>query len=233
MTTKTIKPYGLWPSPIQPANLAQSLRLSSVAWDDDGQTLVWLENRSDQGVLVCAPKGSAPRDLTPTLPVRARVGYGGGDFAVKGGVAYFVAKEGRLYRQSLAHGPAAPITPQFGHMASPTPSPNGRWVAFVHTYEGVDGLAIVDAEGKEWPHKLAFGADFYMQPCWHPEGTHIAWVSWDHPNMPWDSTRLQIATVDTADGKMPSLSDVQTLERSSRLMGSRWSFTCSNSPRRL
>ena len=37
------------------------------------------------------------------------------------------------------------------------------------------------------------GADFYMQPAWHPDGTHLAWIEWDHPNMPWDGTRLMLA----------------------------------------
>jgi len=211
MTEKRIKPFGLWPSPIRPANLAQSLRLSDVAWDDDGETLVWLEGRSDQGVLVCATPGSAPRDLTPTLNVRARVGYGGGDFGVRNGYVYFVAKEGRIYRQRLAAGAAEPVTPQFGHMAAPTPSPDGQWVVFVHTYEGVDGLAIVDAAGTQWPQKMAYGADFYMQPCWHPEGTHLAWVSWDHPHMPWDQTRLHMAAVDTRGEGLPTLKETKTL----------------------
>ena len=215
MTEKTIKPFGLWPSSIQPAILSQALRFSDVAWDDDGQTLVWLEGRSDRGVLVCAPLGQAPRDLTDDLSVRARVGYGGGDFGVGRGYAYFVAQEGRLCRQPLTSGQAQPITPQFGHMASPTLSPDGKWVVFVHTYEGADGLAIVDAQGKAWPQKLAYGDDFCMQPCWHPEGTHIAWVSWNHPNMPWDSTMLKIATLDARPGAqgwgLPVVAEVETL----------------------
>jgi dipeptidyl aminopeptidase/acylaminoacyl peptidase len=202
MSEKTSKPYGMWPSPIKPASLAQSLRLSDVAWDSDGETLVWLEGRSDRGVLVCAPSGQAPRDLTSTLSVRAMVGYGGGDMAVCHGYVYFVAQEGRLYRQRLAGGEAQPIVPQFGHMASPTPSPDGRWVIYVYTYERADGLAIVDAAGESWPQKLAYGQDFYMQPCWHPDSRRIAWISWDHPNMPWDSTALHLATLDTNAGQV-------------------------------
>ena len=63
--------YGLWPSPLAPQSLAEGLRLSDVAWDSDGETLVWLEGRSDRGVLVCLPAGEdAPRDLTTTLSVR-------------------------------------------------------------------------------------------------------------------------------------------------------------------
>jgi len=211
MKELTIKPFGLWPSPITPASLAQSLRLRDVAWDSDGETLVWLEGRSDQGILVCASLGEAPRDLTSTLSVRARVGYGGGDFSVAGGHVYFVAQEGRLYRQALSGGQAQPIIPQFGHMASPTLSPDGRWLIYVHTYERVDGLARVDAEGKAWPGKLVYGQDFYMQPCWHPDGTRIAWVSWNHPNMPWDSTRLVMATLDTAGAGLPTVAHVGTL----------------------
>ena len=117
MNEKTSKPFGLWPSPVTPASLAQGTRLSDVQWDDDGEQLVWLEGRSDQGVLVCAPLGQAPRDLTPTRSVRARVGYGGGDFSVGGEHVYYVAQEGRIYRQPLAGGEARPVTPQFGHMA--------------------------------------------------------------------------------------------------------------------
>lgn len=219
MSAKTIKQHGLWPSPIQPADMAASLRLSDVAWDDS--TLIWLEGRSNRGVLVCAQDGQAPRDLTLTLPVHAGVGYGGGDFSAGQGQVYLVAQdgrgqEGRLYRQPLAGGAARPITPQFGHMASPTPSPDGKWLVFVHTYERTDGLALVDAEGKQWPHKLAFGADFYMQPCWSPDGTHLAWIEWDHPDMPWDHTRLKLARLDLANashlsGALPVVAQVETL----------------------
>ena len=211
MANKIVKPYGLWPSPLQPAALAQSLRLSDVGWDSDGETLVWLEGRSDQGVLVVRPPGEAPRDLTPTLSVRARVGYGGGDFSVDRGNIVFVAQEGRLYRQSLAAGQAQPIGPQFGHMASPTRSPDGRWIVYVYTYEEVDGLAIVDAQGEQWPQKLAYGEDFYMFPCWHPAGTHVAWISWNHPNMPWDSTMLKLGRVDATGPGLPRLEEVETL----------------------
>ncbi|UCC63256.1 MAG: PD40 domain-containing protein, partial [Anaerolineae bacterium] len=126
MTQKRFRQYGSWDSPIRPKSLAFGLRLSDVAWDSDGETLVWLEGRSDRGVLVCARPGEAPRDLTTDLSVRARVGYGGGDFTVAGGYVYFVASTGRLYRQPLEPGPAVPLTPEFGSAASPAVSPDGR-----------------------------------------------------------------------------------------------------------
>ena len=123
--TKRVVPYGLWPSPITPGTVSQGLRLDELAWDSDGETLVWLEGRSGHGVLVCAaPGGEAPRDLTSELSVRARVGYGGGDMTVAHGNAYFVSG-GRIYRRSLRSGEAKPLTPAFGEAASPAVSPDG------------------------------------------------------------------------------------------------------------
>ena len=193
MPNRELRPYGLWPSPIAPAAMARSLRLHDVQWDSDGRTLVWLEGRSDQGVLVCARDGGVPRDLTDALSVRAQVGYGGGDFTVAHGCVIFAERNGRLYRQPLESGPARLLTPAFGHAAAPTLSPDGRWVLFVHSYERSDALALVDRDGALWPLKLVTGSDFYMQPVWHPDGDHIAWIEWDHPNMPWDGTRLKMA----------------------------------------
>lgn len=209
---KQTRPFGLWPSPITPQRMAGGTRLGDVAWDDDGETLVWLEGRGDQGVLVCADgSGDAPRDLTSDLSVRARVGYGGGDFTVARGHVYFAeATSGRLYRQSLAGGRARPITPGFGHAASPTVSPDGAWVVYVHTYEGVDRLAIVDVEGRRWPQPIVAGSDFYMQPRWSPDGTRLAWVQWDHPRMPWDGTTLCVGTV-RHDGGQPTIAEIRTI----------------------
>ena len=197
-------PYGLWPSPITPLSLSQGKRLSDLAWDTDSETLVWLEGRSDRGVLVCSdPQGDAPRDLTSDLNVRARVGYGGGDMAAAQGRVLFSA-EGRLYAQPLAHGAAKPITPAFGDAASPSVSPDGRWIVYVHSHEDVDCLAIVDADGSLWPQRLVTGDDFYMQPTWHPHGNRIAWVSWNHPNMPWDGGTLQMTALNQACVGPPS-----------------------------
>ncbi len=188
---KKIAPFGLWKSPVTPRRIASGVRIYDVGWDSDGETLVWLEGRSDRGVLVAKRRGDAPRDLTVELSVRARVGYGGGDFTVFRGDAYFVSG-GRLYRQPLSHGEARPITPKFGEPASPVISPDGNWVVFVWSDGEEDCLGIVDAAGANWPRKLVAGSDFYMQPRFSPAGDSLAWVEWDHPNMPWDGTRLNL-----------------------------------------
>jgi dipeptidyl aminopeptidase/acylaminoacyl peptidase len=208
---KRLGANGLWPSPITPASQAQAKRLTALAWDTRSETLVWLEGRSDFGMLVASDAGGdASRDLTPELSVRARLGYGGGDMTVANGQVFF-ASGNRLYRQPLAPGTARAITPAFGEQATPTVSPDGRWVLFVHSIEGQDCLAVVDTEGAFWPQRLVTGDDFYMQPTWRPDGRQVAWVSWRHPQMPWDGSRLGLATLGFHDGALPSLAGLETL----------------------
>jgi len=203
-------PHGLWPSPITPKMLSQGLRLNDAAWDSDGQTLVWLEGRSDRGVLVASTlNGDAPRDLTDELSVRARVGYGGGDFCAGSGRVVF-ASGGRLYSQSIAAGqrPKA-VTPPFGQPASPTLSSDGKWILYVFSSEREDCLAVVDAEGKLWPKKVVEGHDFFMQPRLSADMKWAAWVAWDHPNMPWDGSQVYLARVVTHGS--PIFKDVKEL----------------------
>ena len=202
MTTKQHRQFGLWDSPITPESLALGLRLDEVGWDTSSDALVWLEGRSDRGVLVAqGPDRDAPRDLTEKHDVRAEVGYGGGDFTVHGGTVYFVERDtARLWRQPLAGGEARPITPSFGKIASPAVSPDGRFIIYVHSdADGNDRVGVVDTEGECWPQILAEGHDFYMQPRVSPDGAYVAWIAWDHPNMPWDGTRLYLAAIATGD----------------------------------
>jgi dipeptidyl aminopeptidase/acylaminoacyl peptidase len=49
-----------------------------------------------------------------------------------------------------------------------------------------DGAAIISIVG---------GSRFLAQPAVSPDGTAIAWIAWDHPNMPWDGTELRVAVL--------------------------------------
>ncbi len=204
------KQYGLWKSSITPYVLSQGIQIADLGWDSDGETLVWLEERAGHGVLVAKHRKKAARDLTCELSVRARVGYGGGDFTVSHGMIYFVA-DGRIYRQSLLAGAAQSVTPAYGQAASPCISPDGRWMLYVHSDGLEDVLAIIDVEGKLWPQKLVAGDDFYMQPCWHPSGEKIAWISWRHPQMPWEGTTAHLAKLDMGEEGLPSVKETRII----------------------
>ena len=203
--------YGTWKSPISGASIASGVSLRDVQWGAAGETAVWWENREKIGVLVAQTGTDAPRDLTdPALNVSGAVGYGGGAFTVGSGNVVFATKS-RLYRQSLAGGAARALTPEFGSCASPALSADGNWVAYVHSYEHVDGLAIVDAEGAHFPRKLAYGTDFVMQPVWHPAGRHIAFVAWNHPQMPWNGSELRLIKLAFDASGLPYAGDIVTL----------------------
>jgi len=183
-------PYGLWNSQVTSRLVSQRLRLEEACWNADGDTLVWLERRSGRGVLVAKTGSETPRDLSDEPQVRGMVGYGGGEVVCAGDWLVYSGSDGRLYRQGLNNGHAFAITPPFGAAAAPAISPDRCRVLFVFSDGQTDLLALADANGIEWPVQIVRGADFYMQPAWHPGGEWIAWVEWDFPNMPWDGTRV-------------------------------------------
>lgn len=191
---KTTRQYGTWSSPVSAKSLSGSLRFYDVQWHTAGETLIWVERHGKNSLLMAQTGIDAPRQLTPHA-VGGRVGYGGGEFTTHDDVVFFVGPEGRVYRLPLFGGEAQAITPAFGGSADPTVSPDGRWLVFAHTYEGCDGLAIVDTQGELWARKLAFGTDFVLQPTWSPDGSQIAYIAWNHPNMPWDQTELRLITL--------------------------------------
>lgn len=205
---KAIRPFGLWSSPINAAILARHPEINDVQWTPDGNGLVWLENRDGKSQLVYMPQGEIRQELVTGHKIHGGVGYGGGDFGVGRDEVFFADSRGVLYRRSFSAGQPEGLTPAYGGLAAPVVSPSGRWVLYVHSNGSEDVLALVDANGRERPAKLTGGADFYMQPVWNPSEDAIAWVEWDHPNMPWDSTRLKIGLL---AGDPPRIQTVQLI----------------------
>jgi len=66
----------------------------------------------------------------------------------------------------------------------------------VSTREAVNTIVSVDAKGRSEAQVLLSGNDFYSSPRLHPDGSSLAWLTWNHPNMPWDGTELWVAKVD-------------------------------------
>lgn len=206
-----VVPYGAWPSPIT----TELLIAGTVGLDDvrcDGADLYWLERRpSEQGrvVLVRRSADGTVRDLTPPpFNVRTRVHeYGGGAYTVAQGRVWFCNfQDSRVY----AIEPGAPIRPLTAadgrRYADFTVDPlHNRLVAVCEDHRQGDGepvnsiVAIALDTGDVTT--LAQGDDFYAAPRVSPEGGRLAWVSWNHPDMPWDQSTLRVADL-AGDGSL-------------------------------
>ncbi len=85
-------------------------------------------------------------------------------------------------------------------------TPDGRVLVSVRERHEADGevvneLVSVPTDGSAEPHMVASGHDFYAAPRLSPEGRRLAWLSWDHPHMPWDGTELWAAEL-AGDGSV-------------------------------
>lgn len=200
-------PYGSWVSPItSDAIVADSLKLGQVAID--GADIYWTEGRPSEGgrsVLMRRRADGALDEMTPpALNVRSRAHeYGGGSFTVRDHLAYFVNfKDQALYLQP----PDGP--PQFFAGAPGArfadllvDAPRSRLIAVRELHAGdasepYNSLVAIGLEGEHTLRVLAEGADFYSSPALSPDGRQLAWLSWSHPNMPWDGTTLRAARFD-------------------------------------
>jgi len=208
--TKIKKSYGTWPSPISAKTIAGGISLSDVGVSTDGKTYVWSEGRSDGSFLYTQTEGEgAPRVISGDIPVRPKVGYGGGAFAMHNSqVAFFGGKRNRLYTVDLKSGAPKPITQAFGGGAAPQFSHDGKYLAYVHhNDDSQDNIAVVDAMGERWPQVLATGHDFYVQPRFSNCGKYFAYIAWDHPQMPWDGSVLYLCDVVYSENSLPYLAN--------------------------
>jgi dipeptidyl aminopeptidase/acylaminoacyl peptidase len=210
LSTKTAR-YGSWKSPITSELIvAQSITLSEVCLD--GGRVYWLEGRpQEQGryVVVRAGADGQPIDVTPP-PYNARTRvheYGGGSCTVHDGAVYFSNfADGRLYGQMPGVSEPRPLTPeppgrdrQWRYADGVIDRRRSRWIGVRedHTVDGepVNAIVAVDLGDGGSAHVLASGHDFYASPRLSPDGRWLAWLAWDHPNMPWNGTRLYLGEV--------------------------------------
>ncbi|HEX4182340.1 MAG TPA: prolyl oligopeptidase family serine peptidase [Caulobacteraceae bacterium] len=201
MADPIIAPYGAWSSPIT----AQSLTANKTDISDlrviDGR-LFWTESDPRQGgrlTLVTEDGRGGVRALTPqSMNVRTRVHeYGGAPYVVVGDRIFFSNfADQRLYVAGFGGAPRA-VTPQGYRYADFTTLPGGAGVICVrqdHT-DPVDvknALVLVSCAEDDAGRVLYDGSDFVAYPRISPDGRRLAFMAWNHPNMPWDDTALYV-----------------------------------------
>jgi dipeptidyl aminopeptidase/acylaminoacyl peptidase len=207
-----VAPYGSWRSPITAdVIVAGVVSLEQTALE--GGDIYWNEARPAEGgrsVVVRRTRDGQVSDVTPPpFNARTRVHeYGGGAFTVADGTVYFSNfTDQRLYRQAAGATPE-PITPEAAQRyAEPTVDRARHRLICVREDHGpagreaVNTLAAVALDGGRAQEVLVEGHDFYSSPRLSPDGARLAWLAWNHPNMPWDGTELWVADV-APDGSL-------------------------------
>ncbi len=198
-------PYGSWSSPIG-ADLVAS---TGAAWrrferpEPCEEGVYWLESRPHEGrtVLVFKPWDGEPRDAIPSgFNVRNSVHeYGGGSYWRDGPTLFFTNfDDQRIYRVDGADAEPRPITPE-----PPEPRSlryadgivvDGTILCVRERHEGevVNELVSLPADGSSEPEIIASGHDFFSSPAVSPDGSQLAYLSWDHPNLPFIGTDLWV-----------------------------------------
>jgi len=203
---------GSWPTPITSELVVRALvGLGEVALC--GGEVWWAEQRPQEGgrtQLVRLTPSGARDEVLPT-PANARTAvheYGGGAWWLHEGqqVAVWYAEwsDQRVYRLTAGGTPEpvteAPAVPRGDRWTDGCVHPDGTVLAVVRERHAAGGrardvrneiVALPVVDGGE-PEVLVTGPDFVSDPRWSPDGTTLCWLEWDHPDMPWVSTRLVV-----------------------------------------
>ena len=203
--------FGSWRSPITSDLIASgSIRIGDIAID--GSDVYWIESRPNEGgrnvIVRREADGTISDVITAPFNARTRVHeYGGGSFAIADRVVYFQdLRDQRIYQVADGQVPQ-PITHESSHRyADAVVDRNRRRLICVRERHGTNGheptneiAAVEISTGNE--QSLVSGSDFFAAPRLSPNGNRLAWLSWRHPNMPWDGTELWIGEVE-ADGSI-------------------------------
>ncbi len=202
--------YGSWASPITATQIAESaIGLGQIALD--AKDIYWSEMRPAEGgrnVIVRWRDGIAQDILPAPFNARTRVHeYGGGAFTVADGELYFSNDaDQRLYRLAVGGVPQA-ISPEAKRRYADctVDRRHNRILCVCEDHraggEPVNTIVAVSRVAGNEPRVLVSGHDFYASPRLSPDGAQLAWLAWNHPDMPWDGTELWLAEM-TPDGSL-------------------------------
>jgi len=200
--------YGSWKSPITSDLIVQG-NVPLVTVMLEGDDVYWAEARpAEAGRNTIMQRGTngSVEELTPSpFNVRTRVHeYGGGAFTAHQGALYFSNFTDNLLYVRSPQGDVKALTSDSNmrYADGVVDSTRGRWIGVRedHTKSAIFAettLVTMNLDGSN-ERILVSGNDFYSNPRVSPDGSQLCWLTWNHPNMPWDETELWVAAVDSA-----------------------------------
>jgi len=195
-------PCGSWESPITAQSIASGAVLFSELFLAPQGTLYWLERRPQEKgrvALLSWNEEEGEKELLPKeFNVRTRVHeYGGGALLVDEERVFFVNDaDQQVY--CLERGKIRQVT-RNANARFADGRASGSSLFYVmeeHGDEVVNSIVRIDSETGS-VEKIAEGQDFYACPRISPDGRTLAYLCWNHPNMPWDGTELRTLDLET------------------------------------
>lgn len=197
--------YGSWKSPVDAEHvydLSDSIGELQVTTGSIYFTIRDESNEGRRGVQRIEENSTVTEAIPSNFDIGSRVHeYGGAPFVAIGN-SLFATKysDQLLYRIAPNQTPFALTPPGTRHADCISNSRASRLICVREDHREAgkvtNQLVGINLSYADEGEVLATGADFYSTPVLSPDQTQLAWVTWQHPNMPWDNTQLWLGDVD-------------------------------------
>ncbi|QSX31796.1 S9 family peptidase [Shewanella cyperi] len=197
--------YGSWASPLSAADVYrqtdQLLTLQSV-----GNRLYFSQSYGEQGGGVgvgrLEPDGAVVQVVGAGFDAVSRIHeYGGAPFLAIGQTLFATRRSDQLFYRFAPNQPPLALTPNGTRHGDCIAYPKGSRIICVredHRQQGEARASLVTIN-LNFPGEgdtLVDGHDFISSPTINADNSQLAWLTWEHPNMPWDNTQLWLADLD-------------------------------------
>lgn len=203
---------GEWESPLHATDVAKAG--VSAAWPAIvGDDVWWVETRpEEQGRRVIVSEKRGDLIAAPWSAHHMVHEYGGRSYlgipTQSGFILYFVNKSDQRIYQATESSAPIPITAESGReyrYAELICVGDEIWCVREHVKDHRTTRDIIAISDSGTIRTLHTGFQFYAHLRISPDGNHLSWVSWEHPMMPWDGTRLYCAEVNNGQLLSPKV----------------------------
>ena len=202
--------YGTWLSPIQSSLIVENVVTPFEIQVDEKGNVFWVELRPSEGGRYVLRTNQTSKDLIDKpFNCRTRVHeYGGGSYIVQNGTIYFSHfPDQHIYRLDLNGDHEPKVFSKQSENSSlryadyNIDSLHEQLICVHEDHQNEsdvrNSIVAISMKDSSMMVTLDAGYDFYSSPRTSPDGKHLIWLCWNHPNMPWDQTELWIGEINS------------------------------------